>query len=170
MTGDPAERFGRDYAPVLLQYLAEGDERGRRAAYELGRRALGERLSVLELVRIHHGLLLEVLKTHQSPQELEHLAQAAAEFLVEALAIFEMTQRGFAEWLSTLGADPHPARDLQGELARQRLVERATGMLMERHRLSADSAAHQLRQTAADQAITTEQAATTLLHQPPSQG
>jgi hypothetical protein len=64
VTGDADERFRRDYAPAFLQYLSEGGERGRRAAYELGRRAISERLSILGLARIHHSVLLEVLKTH----------------------------------------------------------------------------------------------------------
>jgi Phosphoserine phosphatase RsbU, N-terminal domain len=100
VTGDADERFRRDYAPAFLQYLTEGGEPGRRAAYELGRRAIGERLSILDLARIHHTVLLEVLKTHRTPQELEHIARAASEFLVEALAVFEMTHRGFTELLS----------------------------------------------------------------------
>jgi len=105
VTGDADERFRRDYAPAFLQSLSERGERGRRAAYELGRRAISEQLSVLDLARIHHGMLLDVLKTHRSPQELEQIAQAASEFLVEALAVFEMTQRGFTELLSTLRSD-----------------------------------------------------------------
>jgi Phosphoserine phosphatase RsbU, N-terminal domain len=113
VTGEAFERFGRDYAPAFLQFLSEGSERGRRAAYELGRRAIGEQLSVLDLARIHHGVLLEVLRTHRNPQELEHIAQAASEFLVEALAVFEMTQRGFTELLSTARADHDDARQAQ---------------------------------------------------------
>ena len=100
MTRDAAERFGRDYAPAFLQYLSEGGERGRRVAYEFGRRAISERLSILDLARIHHSVLLEVLKTHQSSRDLEHIAWAASEFLVEALAVFEMAHRGFTELLS----------------------------------------------------------------------
>ena len=113
MTGDAYERFRRDYAPAFLQYLSERGERGRQAAYELGRRAIGEQLSVLDLARIHHGTLLNVLKTHQTPQELEQIAEAASEFLVEALAVFEMTQRGFTELLATLRSDQEqpPAQD-----------------------------------------------------------
>ena len=68
VTGDAYERFRRDYAPVFLQYLSERGEPGRRAAYELGRRAIVEQLSVLDLARIHHGMLLDVLKTHQAPR------------------------------------------------------------------------------------------------------
>jgi hypothetical protein len=170
VTGDAHERFRRDYAPVFLQYLSERGERGRRAAYELGRRAIGEQLSVLDLARIHHGVLLGVLKTHRSSQELEHIAQAASEFLVEALAVFEMTQRGFTELLSTLGSDQHHAEDMKAELEQQKLLERATGVLMERHGLSADIAAERIRQTAARQGITVEDAAARLLRQPPSEG
>jgi hypothetical protein len=105
VTGDAYERFRRDYAPAFLQYLSERGEPGRRAAYELGRRAVGEQLSVLDLARIHHDMLLEVLRTHRTSRELEHIAQAASEFLVEALAVFEMTQRGFAELLSAARSD-----------------------------------------------------------------
>jgi hypothetical protein len=170
VTGDAYERFRRDYAPVFLQYLSERGERGRRAAYELGRRAIVEQLSVLDLARIHHGILLDVLKTHQSSQELEHIAQAASDFLVEALAVFEMTQRGFTELLSTLGSDQHHAQDVQTESQQQEALERATGVLMERHSLPADTAAERIRQTAARQGITVSEAAARLLRQPPAQG
>jgi hypothetical protein len=103
VSGDANERFRRDYAPAFLQYLSERGERGRRAAYELGRRAISKQLSVLDLARIHHGTLLDVLKTHRSPQELEQIAQAASEFLVEALAVFEMTQRGSPSYCRNFG-------------------------------------------------------------------
>ena len=97
MTGDAVARFQSDYAPAFLQYLAEGTEPGRQRAYELGRRAIGERLSILDVARIHHAVLLEVLKTHRTSHELEHIAQAASEFLIETLAVFEMAHRGFSE-------------------------------------------------------------------------
>ena len=169
MTGDVYERLRRDYAPVFLQYLSERGERGRRAAYELGRRAIGEQLSVLDLARIHHDMLLDVLKTHRSSQELEHIAQAASEFLVEALAVFEMTQRGFTELLWTLRSDQDHARQSQAEVEQQAL-ERATGVLMERHGLSATSAAERIRQTAARQGIALEEAVARLLRQPSAEG
>jgi hypothetical protein len=100
MTATKLARFRRDYAPAFLQYLSDGGEPGRRAAYELGRRAVSERLSILDLARIHHTVLLDVLKTHRTPHELEHIARAASEFLVEALAVFEMAHRGFTELLA----------------------------------------------------------------------
>jgi hypothetical protein len=118
MTRDAEERFRRDYAPAFLQYLSEGTEPGRRAAYELGRRAISERLSILDLVRIHHTVLLEALKTHRTSHELEQIARAASEFFVEALAVFEMTQRGFSELLSTDRSDQEQRREIEEDSER----------------------------------------------------
>jgi MarR-like DNA-binding transcriptional regulator SgrR of sgrS sRNA len=168
VTEDAYERFRRDYAPAFLQYLSERGEPGRRAAYELGRRAIGEQLSVLDLARIHHGILLDVLKTHRTPDELEHIAQAASEFLVEALAVFEMTQRGFTELLSSVRSDQDHARQIQAELEQRKGIERATGVLMERHHLTAETAAQRIRQTAARQGITVQEVAARLVRRRPS--
>ncbi len=108
MTTGEHERLRRDYAPTFLGYLSERSESGLRAAYELGRRAMREQLSMLELARIHHSVLLDVLKSHRNADELEDIARAASEFLVEALATFEMTQRGFMELRA---AAPTPLQD-----------------------------------------------------------
>jgi ANTAR domain/Phosphoserine phosphatase RsbU, N-terminal domain len=170
VNADASERFRRDYAPAFLQYLSERGEPGRRAAYELGRRAIGEQLSVLDLARIHHGMLLDVLKTHRTPDELEQIAEAASEFLVEALAVFEMAQRGFTELLSTVRSDQDRARQVQAGREQRTVIERATGVLMGRHGLSADAAAERIRQTAAHQGIAVEEAAADLLRSPPSPG
>jgi hypothetical protein len=168
VTGDAYERFRRDYAPVFLQYLSDRGERGRRAAYELGRRAIGEQLSVLDLARIHQGVLLEALKTHRTPRELERIAQAASEFLVEVLAVFEMTQRGFAELLSTARSDQEQRRQTDEDRERWKAVEQATGVLMERHGLTADAAAERIRRMAAREGIAVGELATRLVRQPPS--
>ena len=168
MTGDAHERFRRDYAPVFLQYLSDRGERGRRAAYELGRRAIGEQLSVLDLARIHHIVLLEVLKTHRTPRELEQIAQTASEFLVEALAVFEMTQRGFAELLSNARSDQEQRRQTDEDQERWMAVEQATGVLMERHGLTADTAAERIRRMAAREGIAVGEVAARLVRRPPS--
>jgi MarR-like DNA-binding transcriptional regulator SgrR of sgrS sRNA len=167
MTRDAEERFRRDYAPAFLQYLSEGGEPGRRAAYELGRRAISKRLSILDLTRIHHGVLLEVLRTHRTPRELEHIAQAASEFLVEALAVFEMTQRGFAELLSTARSDQEQRRQTEQEREPGKAVDQATGVLMERHGLTADAAAERIRRMAAGEGIAVGEMAARLVRERP---
>ena len=94
---DIRERFRRDYAPAFLRYLSQRTEPGLRAAYELGRAAMTQGLNLLDLAQIHHSVVLEVLKTSRSDEELEEIAVAASAFFVEVLATFEMAQRGFAE-------------------------------------------------------------------------
>jgi ANTAR domain/Phosphoserine phosphatase RsbU, N-terminal domain len=162
VTADAYERFRRDYAPAFLQYLTERGEAGRRAAYELGRRAIGEGLSVLDLARIHHAVLLEVLRTHRTAGELEHMAEAASEFMVELLAVFEMRQRGVAELLSTVRSDQEGRRQTEEDRERRTTLDQATGVLMERHGLSADTAAERIRRTAERQGVTVEELAARL--------
>jgi AmiR/NasT family two-component response regulator len=56
---------------------------------------------------------------------------------------------------------------MKAELEQQQALERATGVVMERHGLPADTAAERIRQTAARQGITIDEAAARL-GQPPS--
>jgi hypothetical protein len=94
---DDLADFRRDYTPAFLSYLAREDEAGRRAAYELGRRAMSRRVGLLGLVTVHNQVFLDVLRQERTAESSVQLAQAASTFLVEALAPFEMTQRGFME-------------------------------------------------------------------------
>ena len=91
MTLDGASR---DYRAAFLRYLPRRDEAALHSAYELGRRAVADGVSLLELVRIHHEVLLDVLRDSR-PEDLPEVATGASEFLVEALAVHEMAQRRF---------------------------------------------------------------------------
>lgn len=92
---DPVTALRRDYTPPFLAYLAQEDESGLGAAYELGRRAMRQAVGLLELVRVHNEVFLEVMHTAKTPEAAEDISRAACAFLFEALASFEMTQRGF---------------------------------------------------------------------------
>ena len=167
MTDDAYERFRRDYAPAFLQYLTERGEPGRRTAYELGRRAMREQLSILDLARIHHTVLLGVLRTHRTSGELEQIAQAASEFLVEALAVVEMTQRGYSDLLTAVRSDQEQRRQVEEDLERRTVIDQATGVLMERHGLAAEPAAERIRQLAARQGVTVGEVAARLIRDRP---
>jgi hypothetical protein len=101
----PLARLRQDYAAAFLRYLFHRDEAARAAAYELGRLGLCSGISLLDVVQIHHDVLIEVL---HSTEELQEVGNAAAAFLVETLAPFEMTNRGFMEQRDRRKPGPMP--------------------------------------------------------------
>ena len=90
----PVARLRQNYAAAFARYLIHRDEAALAAAYELGRSALKTRVRLLDVVLIHHEVVIEALPGIEGPQEL---AAAAASFLLEVLAPFEMTQRALQE-------------------------------------------------------------------------
>ncbi len=90
------EDLKRDYRVAFLQYLPRRGEAALARGYELGRSAVTDGRSILELARIHHEVLLEALR--ESPaDELTEVATAASEFFLEVLATFDMAQRSFLD-------------------------------------------------------------------------
>jgi hypothetical protein len=89
----PVEDVTRDYRAAFLRYLSRRDETALHGGYELGRRAVVDGMSVLELVRLHHVVLAEAL-ADTPPPEVPDVAASASEFLVEVLATYDMTHRG----------------------------------------------------------------------------
>jgi hypothetical protein len=73
------------------------DEGALSAAYELGREAVGQDLSVLDLATAHHDVLLSALEHAASAGGPEAVTRAAADFFLESLSAFEMVQRGLRE-------------------------------------------------------------------------
>nr|WP_296068961.1 phosphatase RsbU N-terminal domain-containing protein [uncultured Actinoplanes sp.] len=94
---DRLHRLHQDYAVAFLGYLARRDESGLRAAYELGRGAVSDPVGLLNVVRVHHEVLVGVLRTARTPEEVQDIGDAAAAFLIDALTSFQMTQRGYME-------------------------------------------------------------------------
>jgi len=86
--------LARDYRAAFLRYLPRRDEAALHTGYELGRRAVTEDLSMLDLIQVHHEVFLEVLHDTR-PEDLARLARSASEFFVEVLATYDMTQRSF---------------------------------------------------------------------------
>jgi hypothetical protein len=86
------DRLARNYRAAFLRYLPRREEVALASAYEIGRSAVTGGVSLLSLTQIHHHVLLEVLRDTPS-RELESTATAASEFLLEALATYDMTHR-----------------------------------------------------------------------------
>lgn len=90
----PDPRFRQNYAAAFTRFLIHRDEAALAAAYELGRHALERGIGLLDVVAIHHGVVLDARPGLEGPQEL---VEAGAAFLVEVLASFDMAHRAFLE-------------------------------------------------------------------------
>jgi serine phosphatase RsbU (regulator of sigma subunit) len=89
--GVTGERFSAAYAAAFRQYLAGGAERSLETAYELGRQAVAERLSLMELAEAHHAALSASL----AERGANGVTTAAADFFRESVATFEIAARAF---------------------------------------------------------------------------
>ncbi|MGY1836969.1 phosphatase RsbU N-terminal domain-containing protein [Blastococcus sp. SYSU DS0510] len=86
------EDLRRDHRAAFLRHLGHRRESSLHAGYELGRSALAAGISLLEVIRVHHDVLIEVLGTTR-PEEVQAVAEAASDFLLEVVASFDMSQR-----------------------------------------------------------------------------
>jgi len=71
-------------------------------AYDLGRQALEEELSMVELASMHHRVVIELVRTAATEAQKEELLRTSAEFLAECVSPYEMAHRGFQDALKAL--------------------------------------------------------------------
>jgi signal transduction histidine kinase len=96
------ENFDEEYRSALRAYAAGEGELALGRAYELGRRALEEQLSVVELTSLHHHAIIDLLRTMEDQQQKEELLRFSAEFLAECVSPYEMAHRGFQDAVNAL--------------------------------------------------------------------
>ncbi|SPM34139.1 stage II sporulation protein E [Mycobacterium rhizamassiliense] len=89
MTG--SEDFHAEYVAALRSYVAERNEDSLSIAHELGRRALQEQVSMLDIIEKHVRLVLELSK------DVHIAAPIALEFLLQTLAPLDVATRGFLD-------------------------------------------------------------------------
>jgi hypothetical protein len=94
---DPLARLRLDYRSAFVGYVSRRGETQLNSAYEIGRAAILSGVGLLDLVQLHNGVTLDLVRAAGDGAERLILTEAAASFLVEVLASFEMTQRGFLE-------------------------------------------------------------------------
>lgn len=86
---DVARRYGEALRDALAE---EGDEGALSAAYDVGRDAVAQGLSVLDLATIHNEALVDELRAG-SGRPADRTAQAAGDFFLESLSAYEMLAR-----------------------------------------------------------------------------
>ena len=83
------DAIGVAEAAAAMQFM---DERRPRLIIRHHMLPFQDGLSMLEIARMHHAVLLDVLDDSRH-EDLRDIASAAAEFLVEVLATYDMTHR-----------------------------------------------------------------------------
>jgi signal transduction histidine kinase len=98
----PRTDLEAEYATALREYATGGGEAVLGRAYELGRRAIAERKSLLELVALHHRTLKDLFHNSVDRRSQGHLVQSSCDFLSECVSPYEMAQRGFQDAVKAL--------------------------------------------------------------------
>ena len=91
MTSVP-EDLVRNYRVAYLRSLSGGHEVALADGYEIGRAAVEQGLSILELAELHHEMFVAVLR-ETAPEDVVAVATASSAFLLEVLATYDMAQR-----------------------------------------------------------------------------
>jgi len=94
---DALSRLRLDYRAAFIGYLARRGETQLASGYEIGRAAIAAGVGLLDLVQVHNAVTLDLVTAAPDGRDRLDLTLAAADFLVEVLAAFEMAQRGFLE-------------------------------------------------------------------------
>lgn len=98
----PAPNFEDQYRSALREYALRGGETALGRAYELGRRAIDEGKSLIEIVGLYAKDLSELFGGAKNEEHRAKLLEAGAHFLTESLSPYEMAHQGFQDAVKAL--------------------------------------------------------------------
>ena len=101
-TTKPPLPFEVEHRAGFGEYVQSGSEAALGRAYELGRRAINEKKSLMEIASLHHRVLDQMLADARGPQRRQELLAAAGAFLAETLSPHEMAHRGVQDAIAAL--------------------------------------------------------------------
>lgn len=90
------------YVSLLREYLRIEEESSLGEAYALGREAIAQRTSLVELVAVHHHALAVLIQEMEGKRDTEKIVRAGSCFLAECLSPYEMAHRGFQDGVKAL--------------------------------------------------------------------
>jgi len=99
--GKTPANFEEEYRSAFGEYTRSGGEAALGRAYELGRRAITEKKSFMEIAFMHHQAIHGMLAEAQGARH-EELLKAAGDFLAEMLSPYEMAHRGVQDAIAAL--------------------------------------------------------------------
>jgi hypothetical protein len=139
--GQRLNLYHSTYVAALHEYLREPSEGSLTVAYELGRAAVTQQLSVLDVAVAYHRGLHDALSGASAHAEWTAITHDAEDFFLESLASFEMLHRGAAETRNAVDQHRHRAqlsRQLSTFLTDSSLALRSTESMDEMLQLAVD--------------------------------
>ncbi|GGK37952.1 SpoIIE family protein phosphatase [Nocardia camponoti] len=119
-TNSVLSAFLDDYAAALRAHLADPGQDGLSVGYDLGRRALVEGISLLDLTEHHHRAVADFVGAPTDSRS----AEVALEFLLQTMAALDIATRGYLDGTRRYEQQRTRAEDLEGRDAfRTALVE-----------------------------------------------
>ena len=91
IAGTTGGDFYAQYAAALTEFVRSGAEASLAVGHELGRRALSERMSMLDIIENHARLVVEI------KQDMPIDPDAPLQFLLQTLAALDVATRGFLD-------------------------------------------------------------------------
>jgi signal transduction histidine kinase len=91
-----------EYRSAFGEYAQHGGEAALERAYELGRRAIAEKKSLMEIASLHHQTIHRMLVNTQEAARQQEVLAAGSEFLAETLSPYEMAHRGVQDAIAAL--------------------------------------------------------------------
>ena len=91
-----------EYRSAFAEYVQRGGEAALGRAYELGRRAMAEKKSLMEIASLHHQTIHRMLVNAQGAARQQELLATGSEFLAETLSPYEMAHRGVQDAIAAL--------------------------------------------------------------------
>jgi hypothetical protein len=87
--------FGEWYRSVLHEHVLRGGEDSLRVGYELGREAVAQGFTLLDLVDVHNDAVLTEMR--RGIVDSEDVARLGGHFLLESVSAYEMVRRALQE-------------------------------------------------------------------------
>jgi signal transduction histidine kinase len=100
--GKTPANFEEEYRSAFGEYTRSGGEAALGRAYELGRRAITEKKSFMEIAFMHHQAIHGMLAEAPGAARNQELLKAAGDFLAEMLSPYEMAHRGVQDAIAAL--------------------------------------------------------------------
>jgi light-regulated signal transduction histidine kinase (bacteriophytochrome) len=97
-----ANKIEKVYTEALREFLRKKDEGSLQQAYAVGRQAVSDEASLLEIVTLHHDFLMNWISASGGGEANSEFIRMAGDFLRETLASFEMVHRGYKDTVAAL--------------------------------------------------------------------